>query len=251
MLFLHSLLFNIAFYAWLILLMVAGLPLLLVPYRYIWLLPRLWAYGSLWLLKVIVGLRYEVKGLDNKPEGGVLVAAKHQSFWETFALVTITKQPANIAKRELSYIPFFGWYLWKFSQIAVNRTRGSGALKSLLPQAREKIADGRDVVIFPEGTRRPVGAPPAYKYGIVALYKTLNAPVVPVALNAGMYWPRRTFLRYPGTITIEVLPPIYPGLDDDVFRERLSQAIEAASNRLINEARGRGEGKPERESPAD
>ena len=106
------------------------------------------------------------------------------------------------------------------------------------------VAEGRQIIIYPEGTRRPAGAPPNYKFGVVYLYTELGVSCVPVAVNTGLFWPRRTFLRYPGTATLEFLEPIPPGLDGETFRNRLQEAIETATNRLIAEARARGEGIP-------
>lgn len=236
MIYLRSFIFNLAFYTFLFLLMVLSLPIFLLPWKWVWWMPTTWARVSLWLLRVIVGVRFELRGMENKPESGVLIASKHQSTWETFVLLFVAERPAYLAKQELFMIPFFGWYLSRFRQISINRAKGSSALKSLIPQAKAAVKDGRDVVIFPEGTRRTPGDPPSYKYGVTALYRILKVPVVPVALNAGVFWPRRTFLRYPGTIVMEFLPQIQPGLSDDVFKETLIERIETASNRLLEEA---------------
>ncbi|MEP3106827.1 MAG: lysophospholipid acyltransferase family protein [Hyphomicrobiales bacterium] len=236
MVYLRSLLFNFAFYGFLMLLMVFALPIFLLPWRWVWWVPRTWARTSLWLLRVLAGVRFELRGIENKPHDGVLIASKHQSTWETFVLLSVAERPAYLAKRQLFFIPFFGWYLSRFRQISVDRTRGSSALKAMIPQARDAIKDNRDVVIFPEGTRRAPGAPPSYKFGVTALYRILKVPVVPVALNAGVFWPRRTFLRYPGTIVMEILPPIVPGLPDEEFKSILIESIETASDRLLLEA---------------
>lgn len=236
MVYLRSLLFNFTFYSFLTLLMIFALPIFLLPWKWVWWVPRTWARTSLWLLRVLAGVKFELRGLENKPHDGVLIASKHQSTWETFVLLAIAERPAYLAKRQLFFIPFFGWYLSRFRQISVDRTRGSSALKALIPQARDAIKDNRDVVIFPEGTRRTPGAPPSYKFGVTALYRILKVPVVPVALNAGVFWPRRTFLRYPGTIVMEILPPIEPGLPDEEFKATLIESIETASNKLLEEA---------------
>lgn len=236
MVYLRSLLFNLSFYIFLILLMIFALPIFLMPWKWVWWVPRTWARTSLWLLRVVAGVKFELRGLENKPYDGVLIASKHQSSWETFVLLAVAERPAYLAKRQLFSVPFFGWYLSRFRQISVDRSRGSSALKALIPQARNAIADKRDVVIFPEGTRRTPGAPPSYKFGVTALYRILKVPVVPVALNAGVFWPRRTFLRYPGTIVMEILPPIEPGLPDEEFKAVLIDRIETASDRLLVEA---------------
>lgn len=237
MIYIRSVIFNLAFYTFLFLLMLFALPIFLLPWKWVWWMPTTWARTSLWMLRVLAGVKFELRGIENKPEGGVLIASKHQSTWETFVLLFVAERPAYLAKRELFIIPFFGWYLSRFRQISVNRARGSSALKSMIPQARAAVKDGRDVVIFPEGTRRTPGDPPSYKFGVTALYRILKVPVVPVALNAGVFWPRRTFLRYPGTIVMEILPPIEPGLSDDVFKETLIERIETASDKLLEEAK--------------
>lgn len=237
MIYFRSLVFNLAFYSFLVLLMIFALPIFLLPWKWVWWVPTTWAKASLWMLRVLAGIRFELRGIENKPEGGTLIASKHQSLWETFVLLFIAERPAYLAKRQLFLIPFFGWYLSRFRQISIDRSRGSSALKSLIPQARAAVKDGRDVIIFPEGTRRAPGAPPSYKYGVTALYRSLKAPVVPIALNAGVFWPRRTFLRYPGTIVMEILPPIEPGLSDEEFKATLIDRIETASDRLLQEAR--------------
>ena len=237
MIYIRSVIFNLAFYTFLFLLMLFALPIFLLPWKWVWWMPTTWARTSLWMLRVLAGVKFELRGIENKPEGGVLIASKHQSTWETFVLLFVAERPAYLAKRELFMIPFFGWYLSRFRQISVNRARGSSALKSMIPQARAAVKDGRDVVIFPEGTRRTPGDPPSYKFGVTALYRILKVPVVPVALNAGVFWPRRTFLRYPGTIVMEILPPIEPGLSDEVFKETLIERIETASDKLLEEAK--------------
>jgi 1-acyl-sn-glycerol-3-phosphate acyltransferase len=208
---------------------------------------RMWAHSSLWLLKVLAGTKVEIRGREKIPAGGLLIAAKHQSLWETFALVTLFDDPAFILKRELMWIPFFGWYAWKGGSIPVNRKAGSQALIQMTERAREEAAHGRQVVIFPEGTRRPPGAPPAYKFGVAHLYQNLGVPCLPVALNSGLYWPRRRFIRRPGTIRVEILDPIPPGLPRDAFFKTMQDGIESASDRLLAEGRAElGLDSPER-----
>jgi 1-acyl-sn-glycerol-3-phosphate acyltransferase len=139
-------------------------------------------------------------------------------------------------KRELFWIPFHGWFSYKFQMIPVDRDKGPAALRRMLREARKRIDDGREIIIFPEGTRRPASAPPDYKTGIVLLYDALGVPCLPVALNSGLFWPRRTVLRRPGTIVVEILPPIPPGLPKAEFLRRLETVIEGASKRLLAEA---------------
>jgi 1-acyl-sn-glycerol-3-phosphate acyltransferase len=143
--------------------------------------------------------------------------------------------PTFIMKRELMWIPFFGWFAWKADMISVDRSKGSQALADMNARARAELARNRQIVIFPEGTRRPPGAEPRYKYGVAHLYVETGVPCLPVALNSGLFWPRRSFRRYPGTIRVEVLDPIPPGLDKDAFFERLQRDVEAATARLVAE----------------
>jgi 1-acyl-sn-glycerol-3-phosphate acyltransferase len=151
---------------------------------------------------------------------------------------------AFILKRELNWLPFFGWYTWRAGMIGVNRGARSRALKDMTVQARKVLEDGRQIIIYPEGTRRPPGAPPVYKYGSVHLYRETGTVCVPVAVNTGLFWPRRSFLRYPGTAVLEFLEPIGPGLDAEVFKQKLENTIETATAKLVAEARARGEGIP-------
>ncbi len=237
MIFLRSSLFQICFYGVTLALMIAGSPVLILPRKYGWWIVPFWSRCCLFLLRVIVGLKMEVRGRENIPSGGYIVASKHQSAWETFALIPEFPDPTYILKRELRWIPIFGWYTAKFRQIPINRGKRSAALAALQVSTKEAIAEGRQILMFPEGTRRPVGGEPKYKYGIAHLYRDLKCPVLPVALNAGVYWPRASWMVYPGTVIVEILPPIEPGLKPQVFHDTMTDAIETASNRLCEEAR--------------
>ena len=233
----RSLLFNVLFYVNLVLFLVLGSPFFFTPR--IWSIRALqvWARSSLWLLRVVAGIRMELRGREHIPQGPALIAGKHQSFWETFAILPWLDDPAMVLKKELVYIPWFGWFARKFRMIAVERSAGSAALRNLVRQAEACIADGRQVVIMPEGTRRAPDDPPAYKPGAAALYATLGVPCVPFALNSGLFWPRRKFLRHPGTIVLEFLPPIPPGLPRKAFQAALEGAIEPATRSLVAEGR--------------
>jgi 1-acyl-sn-glycerol-3-phosphate acyltransferase len=235
---LRSIVFALAFYVVTALFLVIGSPLLLGPRSWAMAGLRLHGQTCVWLLRVIAGTRLEVRGHDKLPRGACLVAAKHQSAWDTFALIPLFRDPAIVLKAELAYIPLYGWFCRKFEHIIVKRDRAAIALKAMLTDSRERAAEGREIVIFPEGTRSPPGAPPDYKPGIVALYEGLGITCVPVALNSGMFWPRRSFMRYPGTIVVEFLDPMPPGMDRRQFRVELERRIEAASDRLIAEAAG-------------
>jgi 1-acyl-sn-glycerol-3-phosphate acyltransferase len=233
----RSLLFNFLFYLTTTLYVVLGSPLLFAPRRWAMAALANHARFELWLLKTIAGTKLDVRGREKLPDGPCIVAAKHQSAWETFALIPLFRDPAYLMKRELFWIPFHGWFSHKFEMIPVDRDKGPAALRRMLREAKKRIADGREIIIFPEGTRRAPGAPPDYKTGIVLLYEALGVPCVPLALNSGVFWPRRSLERRPGTIVVEFLDPIPPGLPKHEFIKRLVDAVEIASARLLAEAR--------------
>ncbi|WP_244500255.1 lysophospholipid acyltransferase family protein [Methyloceanibacter superfactus] len=234
---LRSILFALLFYVTTALFVVLGSPLLFAPRSWAMAALKVHARTELWLLKHVVGLDYEVRGLDKLPNGPCLIACKHQSAWETFALIPMFRDPALLMKRELFWIPFHGWFSYKFGMIPVDRDKGPTALRRMLRAAKERIEAGREIILFPEGTRRAPGAPPAYKTGIVLIYSALGVPCVPVALNSGFFWPRRSWLRKPGKIVVEILEPLPPGLPKAEFMNRLEDDIETASARLLAEAK--------------
>ena len=235
--FLRSLVFNVLFYLCLIMWLLFALPTFLMPRWGILTVAGWWAKSSLFLMRVICGTKVEFRGLEKIPKGPLIVAAKHQSMLETFALVPLFDQPLYILKRELKWIPFFGWYLTKADMIEVEREAGGRALKDMTRRAGVAVRQGRQLIIFPEGTRRPVEAPPRYKHGVAQIYKESGVACLPVALNSGLFWPRRKVLRTPGTITVEILKPIPPGLPKRDFLSRLQTSIEDATGRLLAEAK--------------
>jgi 1-acyl-sn-glycerol-3-phosphate acyltransferase len=230
---LRSILFNILFYLNLLFYLVAALPSLLLPHRAVIAFAKSWGRTNLWLLRTICGIDVAWIGLEKIPRGPLIVAAKHQSTWETFALLTQFEDPTFIIKRELMWIPVFGWYTWKARMIPVNRGARSQALAAMTERARAELAQSRQLVIFPEGTRRAPGAEPAYKFGVAHLYGEIGVPCLPIALNSGLVWRRRAFLRHPGTVRVEILDPIPPGTGRTEFYERLQHDIEAATARLV------------------
>ena len=232
----RSALFNILFYLTFIALMVFGSPCLILSRRATLRVVRLWARSSLWLLATICGTSIEFRNLHLIPKGASILAVKHQSFLETFALITVLDDFSYILKKELLSIPFFGWYLRASDQIAIDRAKRGGALAELQASVKQKLAQGRQVIIFPEGTRRPVSAPPLYKVGVSALCATSAVPCTPVALDTGLFWPRRSYLRRPGTVVIEFLPPICTGLPKRAFMTALENAIEPATDALVARA---------------
>ena len=237
MLALRSLVFSILFYAWFAVSSVlATLISLIFPRR----LPgfaRFWSRTWLAMYEAICGVAYEVRGREHVPKGGCVIAMKHQSVWDTCAMFAIFDCPVFVLKSELMFIPFFGWALARLGCIPVKRGTGKSALDTMVRGTRVALDKGKQVVIFPEGTRTRVGQPADYKTGISHLYTALGVACVPAALNSGLVWPRRSFLRPPGIITVEVLPPIPPGLDRRVMFERVVSGIEGVAERLRQETR--------------
>jgi 1-acyl-sn-glycerol-3-phosphate acyltransferase len=237
MLLLRSLLFNLLFYLNTLLWLLIALPTFFLPYRAIIWIAKTWGRCNLVLLRLVAGIDYEIRGREKIPRGPIIVAAKHQSAWETFALLPLFDNPFFIVKRELQWLPIFGWLMIKGRMVPVDRGAGSKALNAMTEGAGVELAKGRQLIIFPEGTRRPAGAEPRYKYGVAQLYAAEGVRCVPVALNSGLFWPRRTIMLHPGTVLVEVLDPIPPGLDKDAFLERLQHEIETATARLIAESK--------------
>src|SRR6195952_2304713 len=237
--FLRSLVYNVLFYLVLAFWVILGIPTYLMPRWAIMNIARYWARSSIWLMRVICDTKVEYRGLDKIPPGPLIVASKHQSTWETFALLQFFDQPLFILKRELKWIPLFGWYLVKSNMIGVNRAAGGRSLLAMARRAGEEGRRGRWLIILPEGTRTPVDAPPRYKAGVAQVYVDCRVTCLPVALNSGLFWPRRTFMRYPGTLVVEFLDPLPPGLTRKDFIAQIRTSIEGATNRLV--AAGRQE----------
>lgn len=228
----RSIIFVIWLYATMAVIGVALWIPVLIDDRHVWTALRTWARCIIWGLRWIVGAKVRFEGLEHTPKGGALIAMKHQSMLDTVAPALFLEKPAFIFKKELGNTPIMGAYLRK-NQIAVDRGGHAKALKSIVRGAREAVAQGRQVVIFPEGTRQPLDAAPDYKPGIAAMYKDLGIPVTPVALNTGLVWKPKGVMRTPGTVTFKILPPIPPGLSRDDFMRELEGAIESESQALL------------------
>jgi 1-acyl-sn-glycerol-3-phosphate acyltransferase len=233
---LRSLAFNIAFFAATVVLGVLALPVLLAPRRWVMRFGRFWDQCVLSLLKAIVGLDGEIRGLDKVPPGACLIAMKHQSAWDTLILPVVLGDPAIVLKRELLWIPVYGWYAARAGSIAIDRGGGAAALRGMVAAARKAAAQGRPIVIFPEGTRVAPGRRLPYQPGVAALCQALDVPVVPAAVNSGLFWGRRSFVKRPGRITLAFLDPIPPGLPRRRLMSELETRIEAATAALENEA---------------
>ncbi|CUW37807.1 putative 1-acyl-sn-glycerol-3-phosphate acyltransferase [Magnetospirillum sp. XM-1] len=238
----RSALFIVFTWVWTLVLSILYLPLLVLPRKAMLPAVKLWLNGMLGALRVLAGLSWELRRAENLPSGPFIVASKHQSAFETFVFHLLLGDPAYILKRELLWIPFFGWYLGKTGVIAIDRSAGTKALKAMVKGAEEAAALGRPVIIFPEGTRAAPGAKLPYHTGVAMLYGALKVPVVPIALNSGLFWRRRGFAKKPGTLTLEALPPIAPGMDRKAFMAELENRIETATDRLVAEARERQPG---------
>jgi len=238
----RSLAFNALFYANIVVRMVVALPTIVLPRSFMLGVLRRYSRSSLWLLRTICGTGVEWRGREKLPQGAYIVACKHQSAWETFALFMLLPDPTYVLKRELMWIPLFGWLAAKSRMIPIDRGARATAMSRMTRRARQESADGRQIVIFPEGTRRPPGGEPHYLPGVAQLYAETGVPCVPVALNSGLFWPRRTLRRYPGTVLVEVLDPIPPGLDRRAFMKKLQSVLEGATARLVAESQNKGQG---------
>lgn len=193
----------------------------------------LWVRSVAWVERHVLGLNYRVIGRENLPvHGAFIVAAKHQSTFETMKLHLILNDPAIVLKKELLRIPIWGRYLRQTGMIPIDRSAGRRAVGNMLNASEKAKAEGRPIVIFPQGTRIPVGAKRSYKSGVVALYQQLGLPILPLALNSGLFWPK-TGMKHGGTVTFSFLPPIEPGLEPDSALSLLEQRLETETDRLV------------------
>ncbi len=232
---LRSAIFNAAFFGVTALVSILALPALAAPRWAMRAVARLWARILLFLLRLICGVRFEVLGREHLPPGPCIVAAKHQSAFDTIVWLALLPDVAYVLKKELLSIPLYGWHLRKSGMIPVDRAGGGAALRRMLRAAQAALAEGRQVVIFPEGTRTAPGARIPYQPGVVAIAGSGGAPVVPVATDSGRFWGRRAFAKHPGVIRISILPPLPPGLPRAALLGALEQAIETESARLLAE----------------
>jgi 1-acyl-sn-glycerol-3-phosphate acyltransferase len=232
----RALIFNIAFFAWTAIAGTVGLPFLIAPRALTMRFGQFWARTVLRLLRVIVGLDHEIRGLDRVPRSACIIAMKHQSAWDTLIPLVVLGDPAAVVKRELLLLPFYGWYAARAGSIGIDRKAGAKALRRMIAAARPIANEGRPIVIFPEGTRVVPGARLPYQPGVAALYQALAVPLVPAAVNSGLYWGRRSFIKRPGRIVLEFLEPIPPGLPRRQMMAELEQRIETATAALLREA---------------
>ena len=233
MLVLRSALFFVWFIAVSVVMNVMALPVLLLPAEVSMASAALWGRAVLFGLKHIAGIGLEVRGRLEQQR--VLIASKHFTMWETIAYLALFHHPAIVMKQSLLRIPLYGWYCRKMGMIAIDRSAGASAIRSMAAKGKQALAENRPILIFPEGTRKRPGAPPDYKPGVAALYAQLGVPCVPVAHNSGLHW--AGFLKHPGTIVVQLLEPIPPGLRRQQFMATLETRIEEGTLRLLEEGR--------------
>lgn len=230
---LRSLLFVILLYGSLVIMGIVWLPALLMPRSVTVMGIRIWARIARWGMKHICGASTEIRGLEKLPEEPLILTPKHQSMIDTLLPFLFLKDPCFILKKELMYYPIFGMYAAKTKMIAIDRNGSTKALKEMTAKAKDAIADGRSLVIFPEGTRIAPGVHEPLKPGIALLYKELGLPCVPVALNTGYCWPAKGILRHPGHMVMEILPQIDAGLNRKVFMKTLEERLENGTSPLL------------------
>jgi 1-acyl-sn-glycerol-3-phosphate acyltransferase len=231
----RSMIYQVLFHLWTTFVAIAGLPALFLPKPVVWAISPFWSAVSFGILRRITGLGYRLEGSENIAASPVIYASKHQSAWDTMIYPHVLKKPIVVLKKELLSVPFYGWYLNKYGSISIDRSGGAKALRAMVQDAREAIDAGRPIVVFPEGTRTAPGEHVKYQSGVAALYRELGVPVVPVALNSGLFWRRRSYIRKPGTIVLRFLPAIPPGLDRKAFMARLETEIEDAQAELVGD----------------
>lgn len=234
MMLLRSTLFNALFWIWIAVLGLCALPITLLYPPFAFTVSRIWAWGAMLLLRICCNITYEVRGLENLPKEACLIASKHQSAWDTIIFWRVIPRPVYVLKRSLIYLPIFGWYLLFLRSIYIDRKSGGKALKIMVAQSIDRLKRGCSIIIFPEGTRTPPGTNSTYQPGVAALYQQLNVPVVPVALNSGYYWSKNAFVKRPGRITIDFMPPLMPGMKSRDFLNTLQSTIEGRVAQLLD-----------------
>ncbi len=228
MLFIRSWIFTLLFIVWTGFLCTALLPLTWIGQKQASLAGRIWAWGIVWMLKLICGITHKVEGIENLPDGPCVIASKHQSAWDTMIFFYLMKHPVFVMKKELLKIPLFGNFMFKMGMIPVDRAGGAGALKQMLREVKLRFKNGMSLVVFPEGTRTNVGEISKYHPGIASIYQDPEIDVlfVPVSLNSGLCWSKNSIIKKPGVITIKFLKPFKKGMDRKEFMKELQNNIE-------------------------
>ncbi|MCF6291942.1 MAG: 1-acyl-sn-glycerol-3-phosphate acyltransferase [Robiginitomaculum sp.] len=230
--YLRGVLFLIWVVFWLLLLGVIFLPTLFMGLAAVKIPMKIWVKLTSFGVRHICGIKVRIEGIENIPKGGALLASKHQSMFDVIIPWQLFSFPALILKSELSRIPIFGWYVMKLKNVAINRKDGAKALRKMMKDCAALAKQNRQILIFPEGTRVKPGTSAPYKPGVAGLYKEMQVPCVPIALNSGLCWPKSGLNFQPGTITVRILPAIAPGLDKKTFMQQLQTSIETASLEL-------------------
>ena len=229
----RSILFYILLGLWTIFMGLISIPFLILPSAYLVYPAKIWIKGIFLLLKFVCKITHEIKGYNNIISESMLIASKHQSAFETFALFYYLPNSIFIHKKQLYWIPIFGQYLLKSNMISIDRKGGAKTMRRMLRQTKEKAQKGYSIIIFPEGTRKKPGARPDYKSGFIGIYKEMGSKILPVALNSGKCWPKHTFLKKPGRITIKILPTIEANIEKNKILKNLEDIIEKETNRII------------------
>lgn len=227
-----SLLFLAFLPVWTLFIGTLGIPLMLFDKPITQLVGKVWSRGVLLALRIFCRIRHETRGLEHIPNSPYILACKHQSAWDTIVFLAYVKQISYIYKKELGSIPIYGNYLPRMGMLGVDRSGKMAALRDMVRNARERLKDGFTIIIFPEGTRTAVGQQVDYQIGITALYHECHVPIVPVALNSGLFWPKTSFIKRPGKIILEYLPAIPPGLHRKEFMSTLFNSIETKTREL-------------------
>jgi 1-acyl-sn-glycerol-3-phosphate acyltransferase len=237
MILLRSVIFNGVFFGSHLVLVVVLSLLLALPRRWAQAATRGWTKFAGVLLRTLVGLDFEVRG--RPPEGPCIIVSKHQSAWDTFIFYLLLNDPNYVLKKELTRLPVWGWCALKCGAVSVDRAGGGAALKKMVRDVQDRVKRGSQVVIFPEGTRTSPGTRREYQPGVAALYARVQAPVIPVALNSGLFWGRRSFRKFPGVVTVEFLEPMPKGMRRREFMGELESRMESATDALVAEAKTR------------
>ncbi|WP_312815124.1 lysophospholipid acyltransferase family protein [Brevundimonas sp.] len=230
----RSLLFSLWLYLTIVLCAVGLSPALLMPHRYAMGVIRIWARMVLFGLRWIAGIKVEIRGLEYRPTGGTLVAAKHQSMLDVVVPFILMDDPCFVLKKELMSLPFFGWFAWKTKMIPVDREAHAKALKDMVQHTRQRLAANRQIMIFPEGTRTQPGVEGQYKPGVAAIYRDVDSACHLIATNSGQHWPAKGIIGFkPGTVVFQFLPPVQAGLKRGEMMKMMQERIETASIALL------------------
>ncbi len=229
----RSILFYLLLGCWTFSMGIVCLPFLILHNKYLNKPVRIWIVGIFILLKYICKITHEIQGKENIPKNAVMVASKHQSAFETFALFYYLPKSVFIHKKQLFLIPIFGQYLKKINMISIDRKGGASTMRHMLKRTKDKLSEGSSIIIFPEGTRKKPGDKPDYKSGFVGIYNQLNTQILPVAVNSGNCWPKHSYLKKKGHIIIRFLPLIKSNIEREKILKELEFVIENATNEII------------------